>query len=253
MKKKRFEIGLLVLFLIICLHLIGVKSMACEVQTVTANVTYPEGWFLTYSPNNPETIEPSSEETIRIFGCRPPFTWSVEGNGFDLSDDETVTLFNTLGADGTACGSATITITDNFGASDTGYVRCTNGQWVFKGNICVISGPGNVDRHTRIIGNKKQVQTYALSYCASSGCGAVWPFGCSPGNWCAAEKNKPECITFTCQPGYWIASYCGCDMVRTCADRYCCTLPWPDDCDYNAACYYCNASDPIYYEWECLP
>ena len=130
MKGKRFEICLLGLLLAVFLHLTGMKTIACECPTVIANVTYPDGWFLTYASDNPETIAPDTNETINIFGCRPPFTWSVSGNGFDLDWYETEGLFNTLIADDTACGAAEITITDTEGASATGYVRCTIGQWL---------------------------------------------------------------------------------------------------------------------------
>jgi len=147
MKGKRFEICLLVLLLVICLHLTGMKTMACECPTVIANVTYPEGWFLTYDSDNPETIAPDSNETINIFGCRPPFTWSVSGNGFDLDWYETEGLFNILIADVTACGAAEITITDSEGASATGYMRCTIGQWT---TCCWSSGYNGTEAYVHI-------------------------------------------------------------------------------------------------------
>jgi len=53
----------------------------------------------------------------------------VSGAGFSLTSAETDGLTNTLEADGTACGSATITVTDDCGESCTGYVRCTTGRW----------------------------------------------------------------------------------------------------------------------------
>ncbi len=240
MKRKRYEIGFLVLILIICLHLIGVKSMACEVQTVTANVTYPEGWFLTYSPNNPETIEPSSEETIRIFGCRPPFTWSVEGNGFDLSDDETVTLFNTLGADGTACGSATITITDSFGESDKGYVRCTTGIWLAdKIPGCMVPGyAGTSYPVPKIFGIYRQYHTLkAMSamdgYCddvMKGKCELYWTYqGCDPVYHCT------PCLTY------------GVDPPGTLTDVPWYEADWGDYINCQATC----TTEMYYQVWGC--
>ncbi len=140
MKGKRFEMFVPVLFLAICLNVSGTQTTACECPTVTENVTYPKGWFLAYAPENPETIEPDTNETINIFGCRPPFTWMVSGNGFDLYWYETEGLFNTLIADVTACGAAEITVTDNYGESVTGYVRSITGRWIECYNSGLIAG-----------------------------------------------------------------------------------------------------------------
>lgn len=144
MKGKRLEMFIPVLFLAICLHVSGTRTTACECQTVTENVTYPKGWFLAYDPENPDTIARDSDETINIFGCRPPFTWSVSGNGFDLDWYETGGLFNILTADVTACGAAEITVTDNYGESVAGYVRSTTGQWLEcydSGRLSYCGGP----------------------------------------------------------------------------------------------------------------
>jgi hypothetical protein len=130
MKRKRFEMFVSVLLLATCLRVSGTQTMACECQTVTANVTYPKAWFLAYDPENPDTMAPDSDETINIFGCRPPFTWLVSGNGFNLYWYETEGLFNILTADVTGCGTAEITVTDNYGESVTGHMRSTTGRWV---------------------------------------------------------------------------------------------------------------------------
>lgn len=122
------------------LYAIGTQAIACEYQTVTANVTYPEGWFLAYDPVNPDTMAPNSDETINIFGCRPPFTWSVSGNGFDFKWYETGSLLNTLIADAAACGTAEITVTDHYGESATGSMRSTAGQWIECYNSGMITG-----------------------------------------------------------------------------------------------------------------
>lgn len=63
----------------------------------------------------------------------PPFTWTVSGTGFSLSKATTDSdmEINVLSADGTACGSATITVTDACGRTAIGYVRCTTGEWCY--------------------------------------------------------------------------------------------------------------------------
>jgi hypothetical protein len=140
LKGKRFEMFVPVLLLAVCLHVSGTQTMACECQTVTANVTYPKGWFLAYVPGNPDTMAPDSDENINIFGCRPPFTWSVSGNGFDLYWYETEGLFNTLTADVAACGTAEITVADSYGECVKGYMRSATGRWIECYNSGLIAG-----------------------------------------------------------------------------------------------------------------
>jgi hypothetical protein len=82
--------------------------------------------------NSDETIDQNSTATVIVTDGCGPFNWSVTGTGFSFDDSTTDERTNTLSADDTACGSATITITDKCGDSCTGYVRCTEGQWVQK-------------------------------------------------------------------------------------------------------------------------
>lgn len=55
------------------------------------------------------------------------YTWSVSGTGFTL--DSATGISNTLNANGSACGAATITVTGEDATVVTGYVRCTTGHW----------------------------------------------------------------------------------------------------------------------------
>jgi len=80
--------------------------------------------------------------TIAITGGCPRYSWSVAGTGFSLTNATTTGLTNTLNADATACGSATITITDDCGTVATGYVRCTTGGWALDEVICSSTGCG---------------------------------------------------------------------------------------------------------------
>lgn len=84
-------------------------------------------WFppLQWNPNNPQEIDQDSSVTVAVIGCVSPYLWSVSGSGFSLSQGEADGLSNTLNADGTACGTATITVTDAQSETVTGYVRCT--------------------------------------------------------------------------------------------------------------------------------
>ncbi|MCK4820770.1 hypothetical protein KA005_33705, partial [bacterium] len=227
--------------------------MACECPTVIANVTYPEGWFLAYDPDNPETIAPDTNETINIFGCRPPFTWSMSGNGFDLDWYETEGLFNTLIADDTACGAAEIIITDNYGESVTGYVRCTNGTWVFVSDGCIIppgdcpnlisSCDGNNKKYCCVLGKYYQVQQVS-----NTGSWLLW--GLCPGTYeaacCEPHGDYFPCLEGSCDPVY------GCDF---CLINGCCKnsgyagTPCPPACRR-----WCRCNLSLYYmEWKCVP
>jgi hypothetical protein len=63
-------------------------------------------------------------------GFCEPFDWEVEEEGFTLAESRTYGFNNIIYADETACGTATITVTNREGSSVTGYVRCTEGQWI---------------------------------------------------------------------------------------------------------------------------
>ncbi|KKL91355.1 hypothetical protein LCGC14_1895540 [marine sediment metagenome] len=82
-----------------------------------------------------------NEVSIGVTGGTPPYTWSVSGTGFSLEFTTTTSGNNTLYADDTACGTATITVTDVCGCSVVGYVRASDGEWCLT-NIygCTITG-----------------------------------------------------------------------------------------------------------------
>jgi len=130
------KIVLIILTSVFCLHLSGL-TVADECwdgegggQNFTGNHNYPSGWFpeFQYDPNNPEEIDRNSSVEISVIGGFPPYTWEVSGTGFSVLSSTTYRM-NTLSADNTACGSATITVTDKYGDICTGFVRCTTGQW----------------------------------------------------------------------------------------------------------------------------
>lgn len=87
------------------------------------------------SGTSAETVARNNSVTVAITGNNTPFTWSVSGTGFTLDNAETEGLTNTLNADDTACGSATITVTGCDDVVATGYVRCTTGGWIDCGPV----------------------------------------------------------------------------------------------------------------------
>lgn len=148
-------------------------------QTVIGNAEYPPEWFkLKWDPNNPETIARNHSETISVIGGVSPYTWEVSGTGFTLEEIQDNELSCILHADDTACGTATITVTD--ASSDvSGYVRCTSGRWVPIPFSCVIPGPatdwdpGGGQAYPwaeRIEGKYKIIEIYAYGTWGSS-CG----------------------------------------------------------------------------------
>jgi hypothetical protein len=154
LRVKPSKIVLMILTFVFCLHLSGL-TVADDCwdregggPTVTGDYTYPPGWFpeFQYNPNNPDEIDRNSSVEISVIGGTPPYTWQVSGNGFSIPSS-TTDRTNTLSADDTACGAATITITDDCPTVATGYVRCTAGKWVEKASICELGGPADVCWH----------------------------------------------------------------------------------------------------------
>lgn len=69
-------------------------------------------------------------------GTSGPYTWTVSGTGYTLDDAITTGLTNTLNADASACGVATITVTGCGETEAIGYVRCTTGEWTVI-DLCI--------------------------------------------------------------------------------------------------------------------
>jgi hypothetical protein len=145
LKVKIPKIVFMIVTCIFCLHLTGLTvadecwDRAGGGPTVTGNYTYPP---FRYDPNNPDVIDRNNSIPIRVIGGIPSYTWEVTDTGFILSEGATKGLTNTLIANDTACGTATIIVTDKRGDSCTGYVRCTAGSWAKKetGYACGFEG-----------------------------------------------------------------------------------------------------------------
>jgi len=82
-----------------------------------------------WAESNPETIDQDDQIAISVTGGEGPYKWTVGGAGFSLGASETEDGVNLLNADESACGAATIKVTDACETTVTGYVRCTEGYW----------------------------------------------------------------------------------------------------------------------------
>ena len=85
--------------------------------------------------NSDDTIARNSDASLAIIGNNSPFTWSVSGTGFTLEHTITDDLTNTLHADGTACGIATITVVGCDDVSVDAQIKCTTGNWSTDFNV----------------------------------------------------------------------------------------------------------------------
>ena len=83
----------------------------------------------TLAPGTAPCASSASTKTLTVQNGAGPFTWAVSGTGFCLAYVTTTGRSNILRADDTACGPATITITDYCSNSCTCEVRGTTGTW----------------------------------------------------------------------------------------------------------------------------
>ena len=119
------------------------QSDTPPISTVPGNRIIPPNWRDAYKPkiySDSDEIARNNYVNVWVYSegrACPPYSWSVSGTGFhfDSASGPTTATTNAdletleLWADGTACGSATISVTDGCGDTTTGYVRCTSGQW----------------------------------------------------------------------------------------------------------------------------
>ena len=110
------------------------------------------------------------------------YNWSVSGAGFSLQHSKTYGTSNVLNANGSACGSAIITVTDACGNTVEGSVRCTTGSW----DSCYSSLYGGcngdyVDFYDTPI-------TYSEIKCRTGG-----TTGRTPSQWISLINNSTNC------------------------------------------------------------
>jgi hypothetical protein len=136
------------------------EEIICISPTTTSGVTIPPDWhgdLAIYA----EKWTISRGEGIALWcvcgegPLCPEYQWSVSGNGFHFDSSAGPTTGETqkqfeiieLWADNKACGTATVTVIDDCGKTDTAYIRGTKGKWANR--ICIW---GNCDAE---IGNHK--------------------------------------------------------------------------------------------------
>jgi len=116
--------------------------LSCGGEVVaTLIITIDYEFAISFLYGDPELeIARNDSLVVSVEANGTPLTWAVSGTGFSLEHAETAGAGNVLHADETACGAATITVTDCDGNQEIGSVRCTTGRWVSKGAICGMAG-----------------------------------------------------------------------------------------------------------------
>jgi hypothetical protein len=144
MMAKRIIWCLIAVTLVMALH--GREGKAeeniCISPTTTSGVTIPPDWHGDLAIYAEKWTISRGEGVSLWCVCGegplcPEYQWSVSGNGFHFDSTAGPTTGETqkqfeiiqLWADGLACGTATITVTDDCGVSETSYIRCGTGVW----------------------------------------------------------------------------------------------------------------------------
>jgi len=86
--------------------------------------------FVLDTVSTAQTIARNSSIALVVSGGTGPYTWTLSqtlGNGFTI--DASTSASTTLYADGTACGTADILVTDNCDCEVEFSIRCTTGVW----------------------------------------------------------------------------------------------------------------------------
>lgn len=109
-----------------CESEVEVQSLPKDYDCSQRDAVHPLEW----ANQNPETIDQSETVTVLVTGGKSPYEWSVDGTGFELAQAATSSGSNKLASGDSACGPATIEVTDDAGQKVIGYVRCNEGQWV---------------------------------------------------------------------------------------------------------------------------
>ena len=139
--------------------------MSCEEEEECTPEYCAEGNVPTISGPSQE-VNQSNDLALTCVETCGPYTWTVDqtvdadGDGFSIVGNGTSA---TLSADGTACGSVVVTVTDACGASDEYRVMCPDsGQWVNQTVIC-----GGAAAFS-IFGNTIGTYRYRFTYGSSS-------------------------------------------------------------------------------------
>lgn len=161
-----------ILIMAVSVRLVGAEDL-CVVPTVTEEITIPADWPDWTEWYGKLQIDAEKSTIDRGEGIHlwcfaewgstcPPFNWNVSGNGFHFYGVAGPTTGRTdeefeiipLYADATACGSATITVTDSQGEFSHAYVLCQQGGhwvqlynhrcWLGECGDCLYPGPADL-------------------------------------------------------------------------------------------------------------
>lgn len=181
------------------------ESECCDDTTMSWN-----------DPGSADTVARNANCTVAILdtlGKGGPYSWAVSGTGFTLTDATTIGLSNTLNADATACGTATVTVTGCGGTAVTGYVRCTTGNWVriYTCGTCANFYTGCRTDAT-VVGNLRSIENWCTlsvgNVCGVDGCASP------PYATCTGILSVSQTVT-ACNPVI-------CQRMSACIDEWRC-------------------------------
>lgn len=206
------------------------------------------------------TVGRNSNVGVAIKDGLGPYSWSVAGTGFSMANATTSGVGNTLNTDGIACGTATITVTDDCGETTTGYVRCTVGTWSeIPFTSCVIGGAiTEGDGRTRIEKKWKLVEDWDTT-CSTSGSGCTHDTyglcGAAYYTWCHCTETIDCHTTMGCIQCLEHGGICNIGgYAHQCGSGSCYCCVTGGDCDAisgNPAVAMCSQSTSKLYEWVC--
>jgi hypothetical protein len=196
-KQKMFKVNqiitnLIIIFFVFCLNSSVFSAGPCPpdcpgpTSTTPGDVGCNPNWSIKWAPKNPPEVERNKDIPIKFTGIKGPYDITVSGTGFWLDAQHTIkTIQNnetgeiTLYADNSACGAATIDVTD-VGCTNpiTGkaFVKSTEGVWKLGvmssrgGTDCDCpgfyeTGPFDVDRKVYYSPAHRMVFHYCQKYC----------------------------------------------------------------------------------------
>lgn len=247
MSKVNFvTLNILVLTFLVCLSPSGFTAGPCpgndcppNLSTIPGTVNCNPNWIIVWVSDNPQQVLRGQSVTLKIEGGARPYDLSVSGNDFWFDEAHTITSIAgnntgviTLYAGGSACGSATITVSDECDDYATGSVRCNSdgaGVWTLKTQYeCKCPGAPTSKSGNWLYkecGKWRNGDEYKMcfAYSAHAPCLDQLPSSTCDDK-CAADICNPawgctQCVTFVCpdrappfeQTGTWSCEELACD------------------------------------------
>ena len=222
-------------------------NVCCEDIEVTCKICPPDVVMTFDDPATADTIGRNASINIHVKDGVGYYSWSVAGTGFSIPS-RTEGVINVLSTDNTACGPATITVTDFCGDSVTIYIRCTEGSdWIPKtADTCVMPGPGTFVSFSSpfiyyeyVVGYRKQIDRIQTR---GGGFELACPDPCDDptcagGLMCDPYSSPLPCLTNLT----WIGNP---------VEVPCTKATWISEDQFS--CYSAALSAQDYYEWECI-